>query len=56
MNPSNSQNDAKDRNWDRYHNNSDANLKPKNTKSIPVLNNNIDYNNNDDNTDNNNNN
>ena len=33
----NSQNDAKARNWDRYHNNSDANLEPKNTKSIPVL-------------------
>ena len=37
INPSNFQNDAKARNWDRYHNNSDAILEPKNTKSIPVL-------------------
>ena len=37
MNPGNSQNDAKARNWDRYHNDSDANLEPKNTKSITVL-------------------
>ena len=34
MDPSNSQNDAKDLNWDRYR---DANPEPKNTKSIPVL-------------------
>ena len=37
MNVNESQNDVKARNWDRYHNNSDANLEPKITKSIPVL-------------------